>query len=332
MPKPFTPWGITRFLGENDTVPATEIEEMQASVCQNLYIVNGGLERRLGGALINTTLGSSVIQGLQWCQLDAALSSAGFDAAETAGSSMLSPLDPSIVSDLELYLRGDQAAGANGAGCASWVDLSSHGRNGAQAVGANQPLNRDGVSANGLRRMLEWDGVNDSMAGSFPAFPPGIDRTGGYTVYIYLNCLSLSTGGAFPGSQLAFSGNGLECMLRTDTGDSYPVTAKYGIGDVNFGSPARNSSATSTTTGVQMLAYVWDSSLTSCRIYKNGILLDNVAATWDTTWATGWSLGANSANNSSCRCYYGACVAYSTEHNNATISGVGNWLTNYFEG
>lgn len=73
MPKPFTPIVVTRFAGENDTLPPTEIEDDQGALVQNLYIVNGGLERRLGSQKRNSgTVTNRFIQGLIWCRLPAA--------------------------------------------------------------------------------------------------------------------------------------------------------------------------------------------------------------------------------------------------------------------
>lgn len=74
MPKPFTPMVVTSFKGENDTSPATEIDDQQGALVQNLYIVNGGLERRLGSSRLttNTTVTNRFIQGMMWCRLPAA--------------------------------------------------------------------------------------------------------------------------------------------------------------------------------------------------------------------------------------------------------------------
>jgi hypothetical protein len=73
MAKPLTPMVVTSFLGENDTNPATEIEDRQGALVQNLYIVNGGLERRLGSDIITSgyTITNKFIQGLLWCRLPA---------------------------------------------------------------------------------------------------------------------------------------------------------------------------------------------------------------------------------------------------------------------
>lgn len=71
MPRPLTPLVISQFVGMNDTTPASEIEENQGSYIQNMYIVNGGLERRLGSALISNSVSSHFVQGLMWGRLPA---------------------------------------------------------------------------------------------------------------------------------------------------------------------------------------------------------------------------------------------------------------------
>jgi hypothetical protein len=332
MPKPFTPWGITRFKGENDTVPATEIEDEQASLCQNLYIVNGGLERRLGSALINTTLGSSAIQGLQWCRIDPALAGAGSDAAETA-SSLLDPLSPTISANLQLYLRGDQAQGANGAACSSWLDLSGNSRDAGQATGARQPINRDGQSPNGLRRMVEFDGLDDMMSGGFP-FGPGVDITNGVTIYLYCNETALTTPGF--NSQMAFGcGNSVSAFeLYTRTSSSLGV----GFPDQEYGSNSGNvrDSYGATVTGAQMLTLVFyppASATANIKFWKNGIQLGTTQQNWQAVdIRTGYTLGNTAAVNEGFDGYVGAVLVYNTAHPNPTREAIEDWLIDYFEG
>ncbi len=333
MPKPFTPWLVTDFRGENDTVPATEINDNQASLCQNLYIVNGGLERRLGSALINTTLGSSAIQGLQWCRIDPALAGAGSDAAETAGSVMLDPLDPAILASLELYLRGDQAQGANGAVCATWLDLSGNARDATQATAANKPINRDGQSANLLRRMVEFDGSNDYMAGTFP-FGPGISITNGITIYVYCNETALTTGG-FNTQQVFDCGNSVsafELVTRTSS------TIGVGWPDQEYGTATGNvrDSYGATVLGNQMLTFVCyppASATAEIKLWKNGTQMGVTQANWQANdIRSGYTVGNSGSANVGFDGYIGAVLVYSEAHNNATRSAVENWLIDYFEG
>ena len=333
MPKPFTPWGITRFKGERDAVPATEIDDEQASLVQNLYIVQGGLERRLGSGLINTTLGSSFIQGLQYCALDFALSGAGTDAAETGGNGLLSPLDPAVLAYLQLYLRGDQAQGANGAVCATWLDLSGNARDATQGTAANKPINRDGVSANGLRRMVEFDGVNDFMSGTFP-FGPGVSITNGVTIFVYCKENSLTTAGfnAQNVFNIANSVSVFELYTRTSS------TLGVGFPDQEYGSNSGNvrDSYGATVLGNQILRLQFfppASASAEIKLYKNGVQMGVTQLNWQANdLRTGYSVGGSASGNETFQGYVGAALVYNYAFNNPTCRAIENYLVDYFEG
>lgn len=71
MPRPFQALVVNNFAGENDTLPSSEIADNQGDLVQNLYLVNGGLERRLGtlkGAVGNS---GQECQALLWCRIPA---------------------------------------------------------------------------------------------------------------------------------------------------------------------------------------------------------------------------------------------------------------------
>ena len=339
MPKPFTPWVITEFAGENDTVPATEIRENQGSSVQNLYIVNGGLERRLGSALVNTSLGSAVIQGLQWCRIDPLLAGTGFDAAETVG--LLDPMDSLVSANLELYLRADQVSGSDGSSVSAWPDLSANNRDGAQATGAQQPtlrLTGSDISPNG-QAMVQFDGGGEEIDLGLPALPAGIANTNGYTIYCYMKLLA--TGDS--AGQTYFASNEMRLAAETNSFDGWSADGKYGCygrAAASVATYGRNFG--NAATGYQLLTARFnppaaDADATNAmQMWKNGVALTPDSATtnmrWDTTIGAGSTLGGLGTGNMSLNGTIGAFLIYSTAHSDSVREAIEAWLTDFFEG
>jgi hypothetical protein len=330
--KPLTPMVVTSFRGENDTAPSTEIDDAQGALVQNLYVVNGGLERRLGGALINTTLGSVPIQGMQWCRLDPNLAGVGSGAAETASVSLLSPLDPTVSAYLQLYLRSDQITASDGTAISAWPDISGNARDAAQATAANQPIIRYSTSVNG-KRMVEFDGNNDLMQGTFP-FGPGIDITNGVSIYIYCNETALTTGG-FNAQNIFGCGNSASAFeLYTRTS----VALGVGYPDQEYGSNSGNvrDSFGATALGAQMLTLQFlppASATAEIKLWKNGVQLGVTQANWQATdIRSGYSVGNGGGANEGFDGYIGAVLVYNYAHSAATRAAIENWLIDFFEG
>jgi len=68
MPRPYLPLVVNKFLGENDVLPSADIEDAAANQILNMYMVNGGLERRLGSQVWGPGSNHS-IQGVMWCNI-----------------------------------------------------------------------------------------------------------------------------------------------------------------------------------------------------------------------------------------------------------------------
>lgn len=331
MPRPFTPLVITSFRGENDTIPSTEIDDQQAALCRNLYLVQGGLERRLGVGAVSSSLGANAVQGLKWCMLDPALAGADVTAADGTGGSLgalLDPMDATVVSNLHLYLRADQTTVAGGAAVATWPDLSAFARDATQGTGSLQPIARDAISPNGLRRMLEWDGADDYMAGTLPGAGT-IDVTGGCTVYIYVKEDALDTaapnlqrvwetGQAAPGSS-SFG-------VFTKSG-SYQYELDDGLGGVVMGS---------TQLGYQLLTAVRSSGATpTYSLYRDGTLLGSYAGNTNLNdIRTYYRVGNGAAEGiqQPLDGLIGCLLIYNIEHDTATRQAIERWILDHYEG
>lgn len=59
---------MNKFLGENDVTPSADIEDGAANVIRNMYMVNGGLERRLGSKVWGVATAHNS-QGVMWCNI-----------------------------------------------------------------------------------------------------------------------------------------------------------------------------------------------------------------------------------------------------------------------
>jgi len=244
-------------------------------------------------------------------------------------------INPLSRADLELYLTGSSLTGAPGSQISTWNDISGKARHAAQAAAAARPIVSLTSSPSGMK-LAEGDGVNDSMQGPMPAFPPGVPNTNGYTVYIVTNLLSIVTGGAFPGVQLGASLSGMECKLHNDAGDAYPTVCTYGMGDLAFGAPARNSTTQATATGWQDLVYRWNVTPgstpptgTSQTLFKNGVQLNQFASTWALPWNGTYDIiGEFASGNQSCRALFACILGFSSAHSARTIRGIRAFLRN----
>jgi hypothetical protein len=242
-------------------------------------------------------------------------------------------IDPLTLDSLELYLLGDEVAGADGSSVATWPDLSSHSRDATQGTAGNRPLAQDGVSANGLRRMIEFDGSNDYMSGPFTA-SPGFDISAGVTIYVYCDELSLTTAG-FNAQNIFNCGNNLsafELYTRTSgaLGTGFP-DEEYGTNNGNV-----RDSYGATVLGPQLLTLQFippAGAAAEFKLYKNGVQMGTTQTNWQATGIRdGYTVGNTNNANEGFRGYIGAVLLFSTSHSNTTRVGVEQFLTDYFEG
>jgi len=241
-------------------------------------------------------------------------------------------IDPLTLANFELYLRGDQAAGANGVGCSAWPEISGNsGRDGVQATAAQRPINRDGASPNGLRRMLEFDGGNDLIAGALPG-GAGISIASGLTIYFYGEEQALTTGGF--NTQMIFGcGNnvsGFELLTRASIIAGFAADQEYGV---NSGNARAVHGATQL--GFQLLTLVFEPPASVgavWRLYKNGVQLGSAGVNWQATSIhTAYEVGNSNAANVGFDGLAGALLVFSTEHSAVTRAGVERFVTDYFE-
>jgi hypothetical protein len=69
--------------------------------------------------------------------------------------------DPSTISGLEIWLKGNDLVGADGAAIATWADASGNGRDATQATAGFRPLKKVAV-LNG-KNVARFDGTDDIM-------------------------------------------------------------------------------------------------------------------------------------------------------------------------
>jgi hypothetical protein len=321
MARPLTPLVITSFAGENDTNPATELDDKQGSYIQNLYIVQGGLERRLGGSLINTPVGSNFIQGMSWCSLDPALSG-------SSGGAMMNPLDSSISGSMVLYLRSDQVVGTHGALVTDWNDLSSNAWHVTQANAALQPTVYD--PGGGASRMIRFVGgaAGDSMGrtigvGNFPV------ETNGYTFYWY-GTLRDQTG-ALPGGYVFNTNLGTGPMLIAESWDEGQGLNNNSVGwrdDVGFNVGATGVSTF--VTGVKTWVFTPPSGTGLGKVYQDGV--EGHSAVWTFAGGSGHSSFGINSDSGEADMDLGLFLWYSEAHDTATREAIERWIVNYFEG
>lgn len=326
MPKPFSPLVITKFLGENDVQPATEMDDAQCSLAQNLYLVQGGLERRLGTASVCTSLGSSkAIQGMQYCRLDGNINGT---------SDGLSPLDPSILPYLELYLRSDQITGADGAAVNLITDLSPKGRNTATVAGATDPtLRKTGanISTNGTQT-LEWNTALDNLKVIMTPATPTIPNTNGYTIYAYWKQVAL---GGYGNDQSIFESavgtSTVEMVALSHTNNGYASNGKYGF---KYKNGVWGTTTTTATTGWHLGILEFTPPVNSTgavTMTVDGVALTPAPTGWTTEINELLYIGNNSGSNSALIGNLGALVIFSNVFSTTIRDAIGSYIRNFFE-
>lgn len=232
-------------------------------------------------------------------------------------------IDPSTLPGWELSYRSDTVVGANLSGAGTWTDGSGNvGRNATQATGANQPTITDGASPNG-KRMLFFDGVDDQMSNTLPALPTGIPNTDGYTIYLYFQEGSLTTGGF--NSQLLIGGP-LEMVARTAVIGGYSADQKYGLA---FNRQVLGNTAL----GFQTFTGVWTPGGSPImQGFVNGVQ-SGVDLVWNAaTLGNGITIGSNAGAVVSLQGFYGSIDIFSHAHSLTVRAGVEAFIKNYFEG
>ncbi len=302
------------------------MDDAQCSLAQNLYLVQGGLERRLGTASVCTSLGSSkAIQGMQYCRLDGNIN------GSAAG---LSPLDPSILAYLELYLRSDQITGADGAAVNLITDLSPKGRNTATVAGATDPtLRKTGgnISINGTQT-LEWNTTLDSLKVIMTPPTPTIPNTNGYTIYAYWKQTAL---GGYGNAQTIFESaigtSTVEMVALSHTNNGYASNGFYGF---KYKNGVWNTTGTTAATGWHLGILEFTppfNSTGAAKMTVDGVALTPAPTGWTTEINELLYLGNNSGTNSALIGCLGTLVIFSTVFSTTTRDAIGAYLRSFFE-
>jgi uncharacterized protein (TIGR02217 family) len=232
-------------------------------------------------------------------------------------------IDPLTLANLELYLRADQVAGANGAAVSTWNDLSPNNWDAAQANAALQPTVLTPGSANGTR-LVRFDGVTspngDTMGFAMGGgnFPPA---TAGMTFYFY---------GVFYTQVNSFNG---AVLFQDDTGGQPQLILKQAAPDAGIGWRDATTHAGSTyAPGTDVYAWVFEppSGSGTGRVFKNGVQIHSDVWTFTTTSASSYIVSGN-PSNVCVKMDLGAVVWFSEDHDAATRLGVELYLRRFFE-
>jgi uncharacterized protein (TIGR02217 family) len=225
------------------------------------------------------------------------------------------PLDPLTRADLQLYLRSDQVSGADLASVATIPDLSTFARNATQSTTANKPVlhtTGSNLTPNGTRTVV-FDGVDDFVSGTFPS----LANTNGYTVYLMVKELALTTGGG--NVQMGFASAGFEVALRSGTFAAYPAEGDYGMRGGGLGVAPRVVFGP-TGLGWQILRGVWNppagsGSSGNMVLYVNGVQNGSGQQWWGDVMSTGYNI---SGSNISMQAAFAACLVFTSAHDAAT--------------
>lgn len=231
-------------------------------------------------------------------------------------------INPASLPGLQVALWSTNVVGTNGTGAGTWPDVSGNARDATQPTAGNKPTITDGASING-KRMLDWDGVDDQMAGTLPALPTGVPNTDGYSAYTYFREDSLTTGGF--NSQMLLGGT-MELVSRTATIGGYPSDQHYGIANAKF-------SLGNTATGFQTFTGVWTTGGSPVMAgYLNGVQSGSTQIWNDAVWGNSYTVGSNAGAVVSLDGLYGALIVFSHAHNTPTRLGVEAYIRAFFEG
>lgn len=238
-------------------------------------------------------------------------------------------INPVTQSSLQVYLRSDTLAGADGSNVASWADLSGNARDAANANAAQQPiLRRTGshVSPSGLP-MVEFDGDDDWLADGLPA-AGNVLTADGITIYAYFKQISLTNSSATDRQQLFDCGAGGGGVVLELIADGGGVGVADDLVGCNTGFAVDSFGAT--TLGYQVLVYEFippSGSTAEYKVYRNNTQIGVTETDWRVTdLRDGYSFGNVIALNSGWRGAMGALAVYNVRHTPTTREGIVNYL------
>lgn len=233
-------------------------------------------------------------------------------------------IDPASLPGLELYLRSDQVAGANGDPVVTWNDISGNARHVVRGVvAANTPTLLLPGSPNGTRA-VRFDGAadpnGDYMEGSIPVgFWP--DNINGYTFYFvgrFYTPINPTDGSIIWSDQTS----GRPQLIMDEAGGN-----RMGWRDT----AATQLGGAFADDGWTTMEWVFRTPFgTSAKVFRSGV--EQASGTWNwNSFVSGpaFYLGMGPLVVST-KMDLGACLWYSRGHDDATLAGVRRWLRSFF--
>jgi hypothetical protein len=241
---------------------------------------------------------------------------------------------PTLLPNLEWWLKADTLGLANLASVNSWPDSSGNGRTATPFVGQAAPVYKTGVSITGLP-MVEFNGVNNNMHAAFPA--GGLTNstvTHGMSIYFYVNWF----GNAAPH-------NGGQVIWQDESGSSpqliYDLTGFPNFGAIRTAGTGTLGTSQNNVAGSQTDTWIFrtpDSAVVPnfipapgdqasyCSQYVNGVC-NYSSWTWGVNnFAIGCYLAANQVQNVQFFGRIGEVLFYSNEHTAAQRQLVEGYL------
>ena len=235
--------------------------------------------------------------------------------AFAAGGSFL---DLSTVNNTQLRLFSTALADVDGAGVASFTELSN-ARHATQATAGRRPIMRrtgDHISPNGSP-MVEFDGNDDWLSGVLPGAGEIPVSVTGLMIYCYYKQISLTNSSAFDQQQLfdcGTSGGVLEVVANTSTDNGLGWAADRvgcltGTATDTFGASQL---------GYQLLTLEFippAGAGASYKAYRNGVQIGVTETNWQMTdIRVGYGFGNVLALNCGARIAMGALQVVSERH------------------
>ena len=251
------------------------------------------------------------------------------------GSDPMFPVnDPLTLPGLELYLRSDQVAGADGSQIAAWTnnrwdDLSGNGRHATLGLHSSPVLRKTGAHLTpGGKQVVQWGAATDGLVSFMGALP--ISGANGWTFLAYYKSVAFSAG----------HNNDL-CTAAVGSGMEW-----CGQSNIAFNGYDRNGRLGFDCTGVvrktfdPLSSLGWHlASVTLSPPLGAGALAGTLDAADLTPTFSGWTvalennldIGNNAGSNSDLEGCLAALLVYSRPYTGRTLAGLKNFLHLFFD-
>lgn len=227
-------------------------------------------------------------------------------------------LDPGSLPHLELRLSGNSLAGAQDAAISAWTDTSGHGRDAAQATGANRPITSGSGTYPNAPTGRKGAGLNPAgpsfMTGSLPGSTIGSSLGHTFYAWLYQN----AAGGA---SQVLWS---------DDTAGRPQLLYSSSTSKVGWRDEAGTVETAAKANGNHSVAWVFATPTDGsgiCTVYLDGVSVGTHTWLYNFSVPTGYFLTTNIAP------FTGVLYEFdffSAAHSPATVAGVLAWGAGYW--